>query len=126
MSSIELLEKRKNVNSWFFNIKVLNQIEDIKYLITWLVWRWNFEYSNLIDYKRKFLENRVISLEKIEKYLTNEQSRLLIQYKNELYESAIYWTPVDESKERKEELYIWEQLYFISKNIDNILKYSRK
>ncbi len=102
------------------------QIEEIKYLITWLIWKDNFEYQNLIEYKRKFLETKIFDLEKIEGYLTSEQTRLLIQYKNELYESAIYWTPLHETKEKREELKLWEQLYFISKLIDGILKDNKK
>jgi len=101
------------------------QIEEIKYLIIWLIWKENFEYQNLIEYKRKFLETKIFDLEKIEGYLTSEQIRLLIQYKNELYESAIYWTPLNETDEKREELKLWEQLYFISRSIESILEYNK-
>ena len=102
------------------------QIEEIKYLITWLIWKENFEYQNLIEYKRRFLETKIFDLENIEGYLTNEQTRLLIQYKNELYESAVYWTPLNETDEKREELKFWEQLYFISRSIEEILRDNEK
>ena len=121
----EEIKKRESIWCLESNLenKVWLEIDEIKYMITWLIWKEGFEYLNLIEYKRKFLEIKIFDLEKIDEYLTSEQTRLLIQYKNELYESSIYWTPLNETEDRRNELMLWEELFFISKSIEKILEY---
>jgi len=102
------------------NIKIL--VEDVKLKITWLIWIENLEYENLIKFKREGLEIYDFEvIEDFEKLLTNNQKQLVENYKTELYDSSIYWLPINETEKEYRQLLIWENLFNISKSIKEIL-----
>ena len=102
------------------NIKIL--VEDVKLKITWLIWIENLEYENLIKFKREGLEIYDFEvIEDFEKLLTNNQKQLVENYKTELYDSVIYWPPINETEKEYRQLLIWEDLFNISKSIKEIL-----
>jgi hypothetical protein len=119
-------KKQELTSSWIeiSSNKIVKKIlEDISNRITWLVEiKEGFKYKNLLDFKREIFEKKKIKkMFDFKKILTKEQKELLDNYKIELYQSAIYWTPLGETQEEKLNLEIWEELYFIEKNIERFL-----
>ena len=103
--------------------KKINLVENIRNRLTWLIWIDNFEYQNLINFKRKILDiNNLTKIDEFDNILTDNQRKILENYKNELYDSSIYGSPLEESEEEKRILSIWEDIYYIEKNIKEILK----
>jgi hypothetical protein len=117
---------RDLIKTWIeapLNEFVKNTLEDISNRITWLVdIKENFEYKNLLNLKKEIFNKKNIELF-LEFYniLTDKQKEKLNNYKKERIESVIYWGPLSETQEEKLNLEIWEELYFIEKNIENIL-----
>ncbi len=116
------LEKNE-IQKIFWDKSINMLIEDMKNRITWLIWLENFEYENLINFKRKVLEKYDFKKwYEFNKFLTEYQKQLLEKYKEELYESSIYGSPLEETEDERIKLKIGEELYFIEKNIEKILK----
>ena len=123
--SIETELKSRNLINKDINRRVIainDLLEEISIRITWLVEiDDNFDYTNLIEFKRDVLEKIDINnLKLFEDKLTFKQKEILENYRKERYLSVIYWSPLYETNQEKINLKIWEELYFIAEKIKNI------
>jgi len=100
-------------------------------IITWLIWIDDYvENSDLLDFKRSIFEkwwlDKIIKLWDWIKLLNQKQNELVENYKNELYESAIYWTPINETDIERRNLEIWKELLDIVNLVNEILDIIKK
>lgn len=127
----EIIEHYNKINRKEQKLDLSDLIEDIKIYITWLIWSPNeIEYDWLLNFKREVLEIDPI------KYFSNinqsidilnyNQKKLVIWYREELSLSAIYGTPLNETKKEKDLLIVWENLNIIVIKVNNILKMIKK
>lgn len=109
--------KEKNI-SFSELIKSLYSINEKVLDILW-------SYDWVLDFKSKIINwnwvNYIKSLADWEEILNDIEKWLVDKYKIELSESAVYWTPVNETEEQKEKLILWEQLFNVVNNVNKIL-----